>query len=409
MDDVTLARFAELAVDFGANVQAGQIVSLSGAPGKERLVRAIAKRAYEKGAKFVDLAWFDPWIKRARIEHAADDTLEFVPHWYGDRILSLGRERGSAITLSGPVAPGLFDDLDPVRSGRDRLPAIRETGEVVGKREINWTILPGPTPAWAELVYPGPRARRGAHQARAAAPARPAPGRGGPGRGLARACRHARRGVQAAHRARLRRAALRGPGHRLHGRPAAGRDLAGGALQHRRRHPAHAEPPHRGGLHVARPQPRGRPRDRHQAARARGRDGRQRPLRALREGPRGRAEVLQRAGGDAHDHRPRRRRRAPGRGRAGRQRGPHRRARHRLLRHAARRERRLAHRARPGVPVPGRRRGDRVAPERVRHPHRLHDRVERAQGHRDHARTATACRCSSTVPGRSRRGRAARP
>jgi aminopeptidase len=154
MDDVTLARFAELAVDFGANLQPGQVVLLSGAPGKERLVRAIAERAYVKGAKFVDLAWFDPWIKRARIEHAPDDTIEYVPPWYGDRILAIGRERGAAITLSGPVAPGLMDDLDPVRSGRDRLPAIRETGEVVSRREINWTILPGPTPAWAELVHP---------------------------------------------------------------------------------------------------------------------------------------------------------------------------------------------------------------------------------------------------------------
>ena len=154
MDDVTLARFAELAVDFGANLQPGQVVSLSGAPGKERLVRAIANRAYEKGAKFVDLAWFDPWIKRARIEHAADDTLEYVPPWLGERVLALGRERGAAITLSGPVAPGLLDDLDPVRAGRDRLPSIRETGEVVGRREINWTILPGATQAWADIVHP---------------------------------------------------------------------------------------------------------------------------------------------------------------------------------------------------------------------------------------------------------------
>jgi len=154
MDDATLARFAELAVDFGANLQPGQVVSLSGAPGKERLVRAIAERAYQKGAKFVDLAWFDPWIKRARIAHAPDDTIEYVPPWYGERILAIGRERGAAITLSGPVAPGLLDDLDPVRSGRDRLPAIRETGEVVGRRELNWTILPGPTQAWADLVHP---------------------------------------------------------------------------------------------------------------------------------------------------------------------------------------------------------------------------------------------------------------
>src|SRR3954467_4931496 len=154
MDDVTLARFAELAVDFGANLQPGQIVSLSGGPGKERLRGAGGGRAYVKGAKFVDLAWFDPWIKRARIAHAPDDTIEYVPPWYGDRILALGRDRGAAITLSGPVAPGLMDDLDPVRSGRDRLPAIRETGEAVGRREINWTILPGPTPAWAEMVHP---------------------------------------------------------------------------------------------------------------------------------------------------------------------------------------------------------------------------------------------------------------
>src|SRR3954454_17181477 len=154
MDDVTLARFAELAVDFGANVQPGQIVSLAGAPGKERLVRAIAERAYEKGAKFVDLARFDPWIKRARIAHAADDTLEYVPPWLGERILALGRERGAAIPRWGPVARGLLDDLAPARAGRDRLPAIRETGEVVGRRELNWTILPGPTQAWADLVHP---------------------------------------------------------------------------------------------------------------------------------------------------------------------------------------------------------------------------------------------------------------
>jgi aminopeptidase len=154
MEDGTLARFAELAVDFGANLQPGQIVSLAGAPGKERLVRAIAERAYAKGAKFVDLSWFDPWIKRSRIAHAPDDTLEYVPPWYGERILSIGRERGAAISLSGPVAPGLLEDLDPVRAGRDRLPAIRETGEVVSRREINWTILPGPTPAWAKLVHP---------------------------------------------------------------------------------------------------------------------------------------------------------------------------------------------------------------------------------------------------------------
>ena len=153
MDDATLARFADLAVGFGANVQPGQIVSVGCEPGKEPMVRAIAASAYRHGARFVDVQWFDPWVKRARVEHATEDTLDFVPSWYGERMLALGDQRCARIGLSGPVAPGLLADLDPVRAGRDRLPSLKEAGEVVNARTTNWTILPCPTPAWAEIVF----------------------------------------------------------------------------------------------------------------------------------------------------------------------------------------------------------------------------------------------------------------
>jgi aminopeptidase len=154
MDDATVERLADLLVGFGANVQPGQIVAISGEPGKEYLVRALAAAAYKRGAKFVDVSWFDPWVKRARIEHAPDDSLEYVPDWFGERILALGRERAARIALSGPVAPGVLDDLDPVRAGRDRLPAVKESGQVVNERTTNWSIGPCPTPAWAKLVHP---------------------------------------------------------------------------------------------------------------------------------------------------------------------------------------------------------------------------------------------------------------
>jgi aminopeptidase len=147
-------RLADLAVTFGANVQPGQVVAVSADVGKEDLVRAIAESAYRAGAKFVDPMYFDPWVKRSRIAHAAEDTLDFVPSWYGDRMLALGDQRAARIGLSGPVAPGLLDDLDSARAGRDQLPFVRESGIVVNQRTTNWTILPGPTPAWAALVHP---------------------------------------------------------------------------------------------------------------------------------------------------------------------------------------------------------------------------------------------------------------
>jgi aminopeptidase len=141
-------------VGFGANVQEGQIVSVTCEPGKEPLTRAIAESAYRRGAKFVDVQWFDPWVKRARVAYAPEDTLEFVPDWYGKRILALGEARAARIALAGATAPGLLEDLDPVRAGMDRLPAVKESGKVVNDRTTNWSIIPCPTVTWAKLVFP---------------------------------------------------------------------------------------------------------------------------------------------------------------------------------------------------------------------------------------------------------------
>jgi aminopeptidase len=154
MDDITLARLAELAVRFGSNVQPGQVVAVGAEVGKERVARAVALAAYEAGAKFVDVSYFDLRVKRARIEHAAEDTLDFVPSWYGERLLALGDQRCARVGLSGPADPHALEDLDPARVGRDLLPGLRETGKVVNDATTNWTIIPAITPAWAELVHP---------------------------------------------------------------------------------------------------------------------------------------------------------------------------------------------------------------------------------------------------------------
>jgi len=154
-DPATLERFAELTIGFAANVQQGQVVAIGAELGKEAMVRALAASAYRHGARFVDVQYFDMHVKRARILHADEDTLDFVPSWYGQRLLELGRQRCARISLSGPATPGLLDDLDPRRAGRDQLPFIREAGVVVNDRTTNWAIVPYPTIGWARQVHPG--------------------------------------------------------------------------------------------------------------------------------------------------------------------------------------------------------------------------------------------------------------
>ena len=100
-----LDRLAELLVKFGANVQPGQIVTLSSEPWKEPLARAVGEAAYRHGAKFVDLRVFDLYLKRARALHADPDTLGFVPPWYGENMLAFGEHRCATIALTGPVDP----------------------------------------------------------------------------------------------------------------------------------------------------------------------------------------------------------------------------------------------------------------------------------------------------------------
>ena len=148
-----LERLARLAVDYGVNLQRGQVLQINAEYGQEQIVRALAARAYERGAKFVDPWYFDPWVKRARIEHADDDTLDYVPPWYGQRSVARGETHGALISIAGAVAPGLLDDLDPRRVGRDLLPRIKENFEIINERTSNWLVMPGPSEGWAKQVY----------------------------------------------------------------------------------------------------------------------------------------------------------------------------------------------------------------------------------------------------------------
>ena len=142
-------------VNFGANVQPGQILDIGSGLGKEELTRAITASAYKRGAKFVDVYYWDPHLKRERVLYAADEVLDFVPPWYGERTLQLGEERAATISLSGPIEPHLYDDLDPERLGRDVFPRVKEWTTVINERTVNWCVAPGPSTKWAQLVHPG--------------------------------------------------------------------------------------------------------------------------------------------------------------------------------------------------------------------------------------------------------------
>ena len=154
MDDALLARYAKLIVEFGANIQPGQSVLMIGAPTAAPLFRAVAAAAYARGAKFFDPWYFDPVVKRIRAERAPEDSLEFVPSWYGQRLKRLGEGHGSRISVAPNTPPGLMAGVDPARAGRDQLPALQEHSDVINDKTTNWCVVPWATVDWARVVYP---------------------------------------------------------------------------------------------------------------------------------------------------------------------------------------------------------------------------------------------------------------
>ena len=151
--DTWTEKLAELVV-FGANVQPGQLVAVTSFIGKEELTRKVVRAAYRRGAKYVDVVYFDQWVKRERIELADEETLDYIPPWMSQRLLYLSDEHAARVSLSGPDAPHALDGLDPARAGRDLLPFLPEVGEVVNRMTTSWCIVPAPTRSWAEIVYP---------------------------------------------------------------------------------------------------------------------------------------------------------------------------------------------------------------------------------------------------------------
>jgi aminopeptidase len=149
-----MRRLADLVVGYGANVQPGQIVGVTTYTGKEQLTREVARAAYQRGARWVDVITFDPWVKRQRLAYADESTLEYIPPWLVDRLEWLSDERAARVTLNGPAAPDSLDGIDPARAGKDMLPYLPRTGDVVNERTTNWCVAPAPTPGWAKLVFP---------------------------------------------------------------------------------------------------------------------------------------------------------------------------------------------------------------------------------------------------------------
>src|SRR5258705_12995269 len=132
-----LARYAELAVRVGANVEEGQNVFIVSQIEHAPLARALTRAAYAAGARYVDVNYRDQHVRKAMIELGPDEALTYTPDWLKERAEALGGAAMIATTVD--PEPELLGDLDGERVGQSQMKEATEIvrGDMIA-RGINW-------------------------------------------------------------------------------------------------------------------------------------------------------------------------------------------------------------------------------------------------------------------------------
>jgi aminopeptidase len=159
--DERLERYARLAVEVAVNLQPGQFLRLNAEPEHLPLVRAIGRIAYERGARYVETQYRDVHLRRARVQHAPDESLDWSPPWTLALVDHMVETRGATIQITGESEPELLADVDQRRAQRMRPRlATERLLDAENRRLIQWTIVGYPNEGWARAVFGEPDVER---------------------------------------------------------------------------------------------------------------------------------------------------------------------------------------------------------------------------------------------------------
>ena len=158
-----LEKYAEVIVNVGLNVQPGQRLVIGppyGFLGTELetapLVRLIAAKAYQAGARLVDVMWNDEQLELIRLNHAPRDSFEEYPTWRAESAIEAAKAGDALLLLISPNN-NLFADQDRELMGktyRTGMRCMKPFMDLRGKRAMNFSMAAAPIEGWADKVFP---------------------------------------------------------------------------------------------------------------------------------------------------------------------------------------------------------------------------------------------------------------
>lgn len=155
--EASLDRYAELIATHGLNVQPGQLVNIVAEAAHREFVVRVVEQCYKKGAKHVNVELADPRFTQLRIEHAADDSLTYVPPAVTVQYDELVDEAAANLRLVGLENPDLFENTDSKKLNtvqQSRMLAVKRfRNEGLMKSLVHWCVAAAATPKWGAQIF----------------------------------------------------------------------------------------------------------------------------------------------------------------------------------------------------------------------------------------------------------------
>lgn len=151
-----LEEYAELVVKVGLNIQKDQPLLINTTTDTIEFTRLITKKAYEAGAKRVDVNFADEVVSRAFYDLAPEASFHEFPKWAALQRDELIENKGAILWIDADN-PDLLEGVSVDRisnfqkaSGK----ALANYRKAVMNDVITWSIVAMPSPKWAAKVFP---------------------------------------------------------------------------------------------------------------------------------------------------------------------------------------------------------------------------------------------------------------
>lgn len=150
-----LENYAELLIRVGSNLQPDQYLFIDVTVENTELAQALAKKAYEAGAKQVFVHYDDDVISRLHFEHAPLEEFNHFPIWQTVEKEWLA-EHGAAFIKVKSSSPDLLKGIMPEKIAAFQKAAgqgLEKYRQASQANKISWTVAAAPSKDWAAMMF----------------------------------------------------------------------------------------------------------------------------------------------------------------------------------------------------------------------------------------------------------------